>query len=101
MFQHGNYLDGLSVQKNGHLAKGARKARIKIGLIFQQFNLINRLSVLTNVLIGGLGSIPIWRGALSIFNKAEKICALQNNLCVFSTLKAANKTWYFWMGQKT
>jgi phosphonate transport system ATP-binding protein len=70
-------VDGLLVQKNGSLAKGARKARIKIGLIFQQFNLINRLNVLTNVLIGSLGSIPVWRGTFGIFTKQEKSRALK------------------------
>ncbi len=69
-------VNGLSVQKNGKLSKGARKARIKIGLIFQQFNLINRLNVLTNVLIGCLGSIPAWRGTLGLFTKAEKVRAI-------------------------
>ena len=69
-------VDGLAIQKEGRLARGARKARIKIGLIFQQFNLINRLDVLTNVLIGGLGSIPTWRGTLGLFSRAEKKRAL-------------------------
>jgi phosphonate transport system ATP-binding protein len=70
-------VDGSPVQKNGKLAKGARNARVKIGLIFQQFNLINRLNVLTNVLIGCLGSIPAWRGTLGLFTKEEKIRALK------------------------
>jgi phosphonate transport system ATP-binding protein len=69
-------VDGLAVQKNGRLAKGARNARIKIGVIFQQFNLINRLNVLTNVLIGCLGSIPRWRGTFGIFTQSEKARAL-------------------------
>jgi phosphonate transport system ATP-binding protein len=33
-----------------------REARKRIGMIFQQFNLVKRSSVLTNVLSGGLGS---------------------------------------------
>ncbi len=69
-------VDRLPVQKNGRLDKAARKARIHIGLIFQQFNLINRLNVLTNVLIGGLGSIPMWRGTLGFFTQSEKLRAL-------------------------
>lgn len=43
-----------------------------VSVIFQQFNLVNRLSVLTNVLIGNLGRVPRWRGTLGVFNKAEK-----------------------------
>jgi phosphonate transport system ATP-binding protein len=70
-------VDGLPVQNNGRLTKGARKARVKIGLIFQQFNLINRLNVLTNVLIGCLGGIPAWRGTLGIFTQQEKSRALE------------------------
>lgn len=70
-------VDGLPVQHNGRLEKGVRKARVKIGLIFQQFNLINRLNVLSNVLIGCLGSIPAWRGTLGVFTQAEKIRALK------------------------
>jgi phosphonate transport system ATP-binding protein len=34
-----------------------RKAKAKIGMVFQQFNLIKRRSVLTNVLTGKLGSL--------------------------------------------
>ena len=69
-------VDRLPVQKNGRLDKAARKARVHIGLIFQQFNLINRLNVLTNVLIGSLGRIPQWRGTLGIFTHSEKLRAL-------------------------
>ncbi len=34
-----------------------RKAKSQIGMVFQQFNLIKRRSVLTNVLTGKLGSL--------------------------------------------
>jgi phosphonate transport system ATP-binding protein len=64
------------VQQNGKLSSSVRKTRSNIGVIFQQFNLINRLDVITNVLIGGLGTIPRWRGTLGLFNKAEKAQAL-------------------------
>ena len=43
-----------------------RKARRKIGMIFQHFNLVNRSSVLTNVMTGRLGYT---KGTASIFNK--------------------------------
>ena len=64
------------VQQNGKLSSSVRKTRSNIGVIFQQFNLINRLDVITNVLIGELGTIPRWRGTLGLFNKAEKAQAL-------------------------
>jgi phosphonate transport system ATP-binding protein len=67
---------GRSIQKSGRLAKDIRITRSKIGCIFQQFNLINRLSVMTNVLIGCLGNIPAWRGYLGYFSEEEKQNAL-------------------------
>jgi phosphonate transport system ATP-binding protein len=54
---------------------GGRLNRIRRGavsVLFQQFNLVGRLSVLTNVLIGNLGKIPAWRGTLALFNHDEK-----------------------------
>ena len=44
---------------------------------FQQFNLVNRLSVLENVLIGALGSTPFWRTCFSWFTGEQKQRALQ------------------------
>lgn len=69
-------VDGNAVQKQGRLSKNVRKARSQIGVIFQQFNLISRLNVLTNVLLGGLGYIPGWRANLGLFSKQEKQRAL-------------------------
>jgi phosphonate transport system ATP-binding protein len=46
-----------------------RFVRRKIGMVFQHFNLVQRSSVLTNVLAGRLGYVnPIW----SIFNRFSK-----------------------------
>jgi phosphonate transport system ATP-binding protein len=44
-----------------------RQVRKQIGMIFQQFNLIKRSSVLTNVLAGRLGSVSPWASALGRF----------------------------------
>src|SRR3984885_11935195 len=41
-----------------------RKWRARSAMIFQQFNLIGRLDVLTNVLMGRLSEIPSWRSLL-------------------------------------
>lgn len=54
-----------------------RQIRRDIGMVFQQFNLVGRLSLLTNVLIGRLAHNPSWRGWLNCFPKAEKIKALE------------------------
>lgn len=67
---------GNAIQENGRIAKGARKQRPHISVIFQQFNLVNRLSVLTNVLLGTLGAVPEWRGSLGLFTTAEKMEAM-------------------------
>jgi len=65
-----------TIQANGKLDKNVRKNRSSIAFIFQQFNLVRRLSVQTNVLIGLLGEIPRWRGSLCWFTKEEKQRAL-------------------------
>lgn len=67
---------GHRVQQNGRLAPSARRVRGDIGSIFQQFNLVGRLSVLTNVLTGCLGRIPAWQGTLGLFGSVEKRAAM-------------------------
>lgn len=67
---------GNTVQRAGRLARDIRKSRAQTGYIFQQFNLVNRLTVLENVLIGALGSTPFWRTCLRWFSplKSRKRC---------------------------
>jgi phosphonate transport system ATP-binding protein len=55
-----------------------RLLRRKIGMIFQQFNIVKRLSVIENVLSGGLGYQPRLRSTLRLFSAAEKRQALTN-----------------------
>jgi phosphonate transport system ATP-binding protein len=55
---------GLTVQARGRITDKVREARIRIGFIFQQFNLVDRLSLFTNAALGSLGRIPFWRGFL-------------------------------------
>jgi phosphonate transport system ATP-binding protein len=66
---------GSSIQHGGRLATKARDMRRNIGVVFQQFNLVGRLSVLSNVLLGNLGRIPAWRGTLGWFTAEEKKAA--------------------------
>ena len=68
---------GNTVQRAGRLASDIRKSRAQTGYIFQQFNLVNRLTVLENVLIGALGSTPFWRTCLRWFTPSQKQEALQ------------------------
>jgi phosphonate transport system ATP-binding protein len=55
-----------------------RALRRKIGMIFQQFNIVSRLSVIENVLCGGLGYQPALRSTLRIFSREERRQALLN-----------------------
>ncbi|HHX09700.1 MAG TPA: phosphonate ABC transporter ATP-binding protein [Chloroflexi bacterium] len=49
-----------------------RRMRRKIGMVFQQFNLVKRSTVLTNVMAGRLGYTPTWRSITSQFDEADK-----------------------------
>jgi phosphonate transport system ATP-binding protein len=68
---------GQTLQRNGVLARNIRKLRSRIGFVFQQFNLVGRLSLLTNVLAGTLGRVPVWRGTMGWFTRAEKELAME------------------------
>jgi phosphonate transport system ATP-binding protein len=63
---------GREVQATGRLHGEVRRLRADIGYIFQQFNLVTRLSVLDNVLLGFLGRMPRWRGSLGMFSDEQK-----------------------------
>lgn len=60
-------LFGQPVQEGGRLSRGVRHVRARVGFVFQQFNLVGRVSLYANVLFGALGQIPAWRGALGLF----------------------------------
>ena len=68
---------GIPMQEHGRISASAGRLRARVGVIFQQFNLVPRLSVLTNACLGLLGQIPRWRGTLSGFSRAEKQRAMQ------------------------
>ncbi|WP_182201321.1 phosphonate ABC transporter ATP-binding protein [Paraliobacillus salinarum] len=57
--------------------KAIRKFRRKVGMIFQSFNLVNRTTVLKNVLVAFAPDNPIWRTFTGIYTKAQKIQALE------------------------
>ena len=70
-------VNGKCVQKDGRIAKDIRALRAQVGFVFQQFNLVDRLPVLVNVLVGRLHSMPLWRGVLGLFNVQERTLALE------------------------
>ena len=68
---------GREVQKNGAVTPDIRKIRSEVGFIFQQFNLVGRLPLLTNVMAGMLARIGTWRSLLGLFSREEKQRAMQ------------------------
>ncbi len=58
-------------------AAGLRAARRQIGMVFQQFNLVRRASVLDNVLAGRLGYVPALPTLLGRFPAADRARALE------------------------
>ncbi|WP_116475300.1 phosphonate ABC transporter ATP-binding protein [Zobellella maritima] len=67
---------GQLVQSRGKASPQVRRCRAQAGYIFQQFNLVNRLSVLTNVLIGALGVTAKWRTLTGCFTQAQRLQAM-------------------------
>jgi phosphonate transport system ATP-binding protein len=57
--------------------KKLRKMRSNIGMIFQNFNIIKRMSVIQNVLSGRISYNPTWRTIIGLFPKKDKEIALQ------------------------
>ena len=68
---------GSVIQRDGQIASDIRLSRAKVGFVFQQFNLVDRLSVMTNVLVGLLHRLPLWRSLLGLFSQAERTLAYQ------------------------
>jgi phosphonate transport system ATP-binding protein len=68
-------VDGVEVR--GADAKTLRELRSHIGMIFQTFNLVNRTSVINNVLMGRLSKVPRWRSMLGLWPASEREMALK------------------------
>lgn len=62
---------GRTLQQGGRLSSETRALRSQVAAIFQQFNLVERLSVMSNVLAGALHRQPLWRALLGRFPQAE------------------------------
>src|SRR5437016_5277999 len=53
-----------------------RQWRARSAMIFQQFNLVGRLDVLTNVLMGRLAEIPSWRSLMQLWPEEDRALAM-------------------------
>jgi len=65
------------MQQRGRIARSANALRVRVGVIFQQFNLVPRLTVLTNVCLGELGRMPLARATLGRFSRDEQRRAMR------------------------
>lgn len=68
---------GRNVQLHGRVARDIRSVRAGVGFVFQQFNLVDRLPVLVNVLAGMLHKMPLWRSLTRVFTAEEKARGLE------------------------
>ena len=62
-------LDGVNITSLG--AGGLRRERRRMGMIFQEYALVERLTVMENVLSGRLGYVGFWRSFLRKFPQAD------------------------------
>jgi phosphonate transport system ATP-binding protein len=67
---------GAIVQRGGRVSDHVRQVRARIGMVFQQFNLVGRLSLYNNVALGMLGRINFWRGLFGLWPRAEKTAVM-------------------------
>ena len=65
------------IQDGGRVASNIRALRRQIGFVFQQFNLVGRLPVITNVLTGLLTRTSLMRSLVMRFSIAERQEAME------------------------
>lgn len=71
------HIEGQQLQAQARLSVHAKNLRRHMGIIFQQFNLVGRMQVLSNVLTGLLPHVPLWRSLIGHFNAQERLLALR------------------------
>ena len=70
-------VNGRSFYKGSTFSPDIRSIRNTIGVVFQQFNLVGQLDVITNVLIGCLANKSNLDIAFKRFTEAERVAALE------------------------
>ncbi len=68
-------VDGVEI--SGLKGKSLRQYRRKVGMIFQSYNLVPRISVIKNVLSSLVPDMPFIRVMFGLFSKEDKIKALE------------------------
>ncbi|WP_261624602.1 phosphonate ABC transporter ATP-binding protein [Nesterenkonia marinintestina] len=61
-----------------HSRRRLRRLRSRVGMIFQSFNLVSRISVLHNVLVGRSSQTPTWRSLLGWYRPEDREIAFQS-----------------------
>ncbi len=64
------------MQRGGRLSTNARAVRAEVGVIFQRCNLVDRFSVMSNVLMGALSRVPTWRAVANRYPRTERRLAM-------------------------
>ena len=72
--------------------KALRRFRRKVGMIFQSYNLVPRITVIRNVMSSLVPDMPLWRVILGLFSKNDKMRALEALDCVSMLDKAFVRT---------
>jgi len=60
------------VEVAGLSGRALSRFRRTVGFIFQQFNLVPRLTALENALHGRLGYLPTWKGLLGLYSETDR-----------------------------
>jgi phosphonate transport system ATP-binding protein len=67
LLKNGESLIDLAQVRGGAL----RRARRQVGMVFQEYNLVERLTVMENLLTGRLGYTPAWKAWFRLFEASD------------------------------